>query len=399
MRLSLEQAWQSIDKNTPQLLSVELPLHEAMGRLLTTDIHAPISQPPFPRSPLDGYALHAIDSLGASRETPKILRVIDRSFAGKPASRSVERGEAVRIMTGAPIPHGADCVIRQEDTDYGSTTVALYQTLNVHDNYCFAGEDYLQGDLLVSRNQRIDAGVCMVLAGAGIQTVPVNALPRVAVISTGSELQSPDNPLSEGKIYDANAAYLQARLAELQLPKVTLYQVDDNQTALEQTFSAALEHHDLIISTGGVSVGEADLTPATLEQLGAKAHFHGVDIKPGMPSAFFSLKGKPILALSGNPFACVVTFELLGRRCIAALSGDMSKAPVQEPAALKSAHLKSGAIRRFFSATVTDDHIVSICGSQQNGKTRMLIGNNCIAELPASNDAFAPGTMISIYRL
>ena len=398
MRISLEQALELLSRHAQPLPPVSLLLSDALGRLLQEDVHAAITQPPFPRSPLDGYALRAEDIRSASDQTPVFLRVIGRSFAGVPADVAVGSGEAVRIMTGAPIPEGADCVIRQEDTDYGEETVRIAAPLRPYDNYCFAGEDYRQGELLVSSGSRITAGVSALLAGAGVQQVQVRPLPRVAIISTGSELQQPGQPLACGKIYDANSTYLHARLRELSVEHITLYQAGDNTEALRQTFSAALESHDLVISTGGVSVGQADLVPPVLDALGAEKHFHGVDIKPGMPAAFFTVHGKSVLALSGNPFACVVTFELLGRPLLSALSGDRGLLPPVESAALKDAHEKGRPVRRFCSGHL-ENGTVSIPPLQQNGQTRMLAGSNCLVELPAGSTPLAAGTSLRIFRL
>ena len=397
MSISLEQAWQLIDSRTTCLDTAGLPLFEAVGRALRQDIHAAITQPPFPRSPLDGYALRAADITAASRENPAVLQVIDRSFAGFPAAKTVDTGEAVRIMTGAPIPDGADCVIRQEDTDCGEETVRIYTPLQPHDNYCFAGEDYRAGDLLVSAGSRITAGVCALLSGAGIDRVQVTGLPRVAVISTGSELQKPGTPLSYGKIYDANSAYLMARLRELGIEQATAACVGDDGKALESAFRTALRDYDLVISTGGVSVGQADLVPPTLKALGGEDIFHGIAVKPGMPAAFFTVDGKPVLALSGNPFACVVTFELLGRRALAALSGDAAFLPVTETAKLSGDEKKARPVRRFVSAQLKGG-FVSLSPVTQNGRTRMLPEGNCLAELPEGKDPLAAGTELTVYH-
>lgn len=398
MRISLEQARQLIAAHTKVLPPVLLSPSDALGRLLREDVRAAITQPPFPRSPLDGYALRAEDSQNASPDTPVALRVIGCSFAGFPTETAVGAGEAVRIMTGAPIPEGADCVIRQEDTDYGEETVRIRTPLRPYDNYCFAGEDYRQGELLVPAGHRVNAGVCALLAGAGVDCTAVSALPRVAVISTGSELQDPGQPLAYGKIYDSNSAYLHARLTEFSAEQITLYRAGDSVEDLKQLFSAALAAHDLVISTGGVSVGQADLVPPVLDALGAEKHFHGVDIKPGMPAAFFTVQGKPVLALSGNPFACAVTFELLGRAVLSALSGDDTVLPREETARLEAAHEKARPVRRFFCGRL-ENGVVSVPAAQQNGQTRMLADGNCLAELPAGDAGLAAGDPVRVYRL
>lgn len=398
MRITLEQALSLIETHTTPLAAEALPLSRALGRVLQQNICAPIFQPPFPRSPLDGYALRAEDSAGASRETPRLLRVVDRSFAGVPAVHSVAAGEAVRIMTGAPIPEGADCVIRQEDTNYGEESVELYASLRPYDNYCFAGEDYRAGNCLVPAGLRLSAALCAVLSGAGICSAKVNGLPRVAVLSTGSELQPAGEPLEYGKIYDANAGYLENRLAELHIPQVHCYRSVDHADTLKDAFASALAQHDLVISTGGVSVGQADLVPEVLESLGGTKVFHGVHIKPGMPAALYLVSGKPVLALSGNPFACVVSFELLGRKLLAALSGDKMLLPVCETVTLQNSFEKARPVRRFLCGHIDTDHTIFLSPAQQNSKTHMLVGSNCIVELPAGSEALPAGAQVTAYR-
>jgi molybdopterin molybdotransferase len=394
--IALEEAWARIEAAVRPLPPVLLPAAKALGRHLSRDVFADFDQPPFPRSPLDGYALRAADSLGASRQTPRTLRVIDHSLAGAPAGSRVLPGQAVRIMTGGQIPAGADCVIRQEDTDCGTGRVQLYSQLRPGQNYCRAGEDYRKGQLLARAGSLVTAGVGAVLAGAGMALIPVNALPRVGVLSTGDELQAAGTPLADGQIYDANAAYLTGRLAELGIYDVQAQRVRDEESELARAVKETGAGCGLILCSGGASVGEKDLVPLVLRRLGGQEIFRGVALKPGMPAALFFLGNTPVLVLSGNPFACAATFELLARKALACLSGDVTLAPMRGAARLETPYEIPRPVRRFFCGTVRAGAAM-IPLPQRNGQTHMLADANCLIELPAGEAPLAAGTRVSVY--
>lgn len=396
-RISLEEALQRLMSAVKALAAVEVPLAAALGRVLAEPVIAQMDQPPFARSPYDGYALIAADSQGATKETPVTLVVVGKSIAGSPADVRLERGQAVRIMTGGLIPAGADCVIMQEQTDYGEQTVKVHQELEARANYCERGEDFKTGAVLVAAGRSLGAAEYAVLTSAGCETLTVFPAPRVAVFSTGKELQRVGQPLEPGQIYDSNSAFMSARLQELRLPVVTAARVDDELDELMQAFSAATEQADLVISTGGVSVGEKDLVPEALKRLGAELIFHGVDIKPGMPAAAALLKGVPILALSGNPFAAAVTFELLARPTMATLASDKRLKPLSEQARLAADFEKARPNRRFQRGILSGGK-VTIPAAQGNGQMLTMVGCNCLVELPAG-DALPAGSSVTVYLL
>ncbi|MDR1028903.1 MAG: molybdopterin molybdenumtransferase MoeA, partial [Clostridiales Family XIII bacterium] len=184
--IELETATDLVGRGQERLDAEEISLGDANGRVLAEDVFAALDQPAFPRSPLDGYALIAADSEGASEETPVKLRVVEKIYAGDWTDRRVERGETVRLMTGAVIPEPCDCVIRQEDTDGGEETVSVRQSLRQWQNYCFQGEDYKRGTLLLPASRRLDPAAMAVLASAGISTVRAVRKPIVSIVSTGN---------------------------------------------------------------------------------------------------------------------------------------------------------------------------------------------------------------------
>ena len=214
-RISLEEAWTLITAPLRPLGEEQVDLDRALDRTLSRDVWSSIDQPPFDRSPLDGYALQSRDVQGACPEHPVSLRVVERVCAGEVPHQSVTPGTAVRIMTGAPLPQGCDCVVRQEDTDLGETVVQVYASVLAYQNFIGRGEDYTAGSCLLSAGTRLDAAALGLLASAGCDQVWVYRRPRVALLVTGDEVVSPQvRPLPPGKIYTANSYLLSARLRQ-----------------------------------------------------------------------------------------------------------------------------------------------------------------------------------------
>lgn len=398
MRISLERALELIEEKIFPLRARHLPFGSALGCVTAEDVPALLNQPPFPRSPYDGYALFSRDSAGASKNAPVTLRVVGRSFAGAPAGLELKSGEAVRIMTGGEIPAGADCVIMQEKTDCGEERVQIYESLSPYQNYCHMGEDFKIGEVLISAGTLVNAPVLAVAACSGYKELPVIPLPRTAIIATGDELIHAGEELSTGQIYSSNSVLLSGRLAELSVPVTHESIVSDTLTDICGRIESAAKDAELIITTGGVSVGEKDLVPAALEKLGAKMLFHGVAIKPGMPTALADFRGVSVLALSGNPFACAASFELLGRPLLSRLSANPRLSPPIYEACLEQDFDYHRSMRRFHRGMCRDG-IVRIPPEQGNGQLRTMIGCNCLIELPSGEGALKAGSTVRVYSL
>ena len=397
--IELAQAVELILKTPPLPGEKTIPLKLSHGMILASDIFSGINQPPFDRSPLDGYALRAEDSKGASPASPVTLSVAGKLFAGDPPIAGVQRNQAVRIMTGAPIPQGCDCVIKQEEVDSGENHVTIYRSLHRHENFCFCGEDFKAGSLLLKAGTRLNAAAIGVLASAGVLQVPVRLTPRVALLITGDELvePGPGKTLPPGKIYSSNLSMLNARLCELGFRPDFALQMEDNPETAVKLIKETLEQVDMMITTGGVSVGERDLFNEVFPLMGANQVFHGIKIKPGAPAMFSFLEGKPILSLSGNPFAAAATFELLGRPLLSALAGDFSLLPVKALAALASPYGKKSPFRRFLRGTLNDGK-VTLPGEQASGQLRSLAECNCLVEIPP-NTQVNEGDILEVYLL
>ena len=398
--ISLEEALSLLTGSTAPLGREEVPRSAALGRTLADDVTAPLDQPPFDRSPLDGYALRAADTAGASPEHPAVLRVVETVYAGGVPSRPIGPGEATRIMTGAMLPQGCDCVLQHERTNNGFETVELYAPLSPHDNYCDRGEDYRTGDLLLPAGTVIDAAAVGVLASAGTSSVPVLRRPLVRVLSTGDEVVSPDvHPLPAGKIYGSNQDLLTARLHELGLPDAEGALIGDDPQAVAHEMARLLSGPwDLLITTGGVSAGDKDIFHDALPLLGAQRIFWKVALKPGTPAMFSLWNGKPILSLSGNPFAAAATFELLARPLLAALSGEDRFLPRRTTAVVEGSFPKGSQVRRFLRG-VCHEGRVTLSGKNASGLLSSLVGCNCLVDLPAGSGPVSSGDTVSVLLL
>ena len=326
--ISVEQAMEQILQYTPVINETEeTELNKAGGRVLAQDMVAEFNNPPFDRSPVDGYACKAEDLAGASSEHPVKLKVMEEIDAGQYSERAVEHGQAVRIMTGAAIPKGCDCCVYQERTDYGEDFVEIYTEQKQWDNYCFTGEDFKKGTTLLKKGTYIGYVEAAVLAGMGAAKVPVYRQPRIVLLTTGDEVVEPGNPLPAGKIYNSNMTMLSARLRELGIEPFYMEAVKDDPQIMAEKLKEAAEQADMIITTGGVSVGKKDIMHESLRLLNAERIFWRVKMKPGMPTLFsvYNKEGSnesvsekcmakvPVISLSGNPFGVAVTVELLIR--------------------------------------------------------------------------------------
>lgn len=396
-RISLEEALRLVRDSLRPLGEEMVDLGQALGRTLSRDVCAAIDQPPFDRSPLDGYALRSQDVQGASWDTPVSLRVLERVCAGEIPTQTVTLGTATRIMTGAPLPPGCNCVVRQEDTDLGCLTVQIHTPVAVGQNYVHAGEDYRKGDLLLAAGTRLDAAGVGVLASAGCCRIWVYRRPRVALLVTGDEVVEPTiHPLPPAKIYTANSYLLGARLNELGMEEVSCHVTGDDPREVASCIKQLLAGHDCLISTGGVSVGERDVFHQALPLAGAQPVFWRVQIKPGTPAMYALLGGKPVLSLSGNPFAAAATFELLARPMLHALCPEPQLEMVTLQACLDTAVEQGSSMRRFLRGTYTNGH-VTLPQGHSSGVLRPLVGCNCLVEMPAGSAPLKAGDICTIY--
>lgn len=375
-----------------------VPLSEALGRITAEDCVSPINQPPFARSPLDGYALIAADTRGAGKEKPAELAVVGEVLAGDFWDGQLSRGQAVRVMTGAPIPAGADCVIRQEDTDYGMDRVAVFRELSAYENYCYAGEDFAVGDCLIAAGVRITAVELGILASMGFGAVKVRSMPKIALLATGDELVQPGEALRPGAIYNANQFLLRGRLTELGVQPFVTEHLPDREELVAQRLAELARKADLILTTGGVSVGKRDIMHGALAHAGARKIFWRIQIKPGMPVIFAQLGETPVLSLSGNPYGALAHLEVLVRPLLAHMTGCGKLCAGRETAVIGQAFGKGSGVRRLVRAKVSNGR-VCLPDGHSSGMLASMQGCNCLVDIPAGSSPLRAGDTVEIIRL
>ena len=323
-----------------------ISLDECAGRVLGFDLKAEEDVPPFDRSAYDGYAFQAEDVKNAGKEAPVTLRITETIPAGAAAKLPVEPGTAAHLMTGAKIPAGADCVINFERTEFTDETVTLFAPVKSGDNIVRRGEDVAKGTLLAGIGERIDAGLAGTLAAQGIARVRVFRKPVIGLISTGSEVVEADEALTEGKIRNSNRAAFTALLQSEGCKVRYLGLAGDEVNCISQLIAEGISTCDAVILTGGVSVGDWDVTPAAMEQAGAEILARGVDMKPGMACAYGIAGHKLILGLSGNPASSLTNFCACVLPAVRKLCGKSQPLPRPIRAELKNGFRKKSPTTR-----------------------------------------------------
>ncbi|WLS77656.1 molybdopterin molybdotransferase MoeA [Erwinia pyri] len=303
---------------TPVTETETLTLPAAPGRITACAITSPINVPPFANSAMDGYALRLAEA-GAA------LKVAGKAFAGAPFKGEWPAGSCIRIMTGAPIPPGSEAVVMQEQTEQEGEAIRITARVAAGQNIRLAGEDIVQGATVLEAGIRLGAAELPLLASLGVAEVKVLRKLRVAIFSTGDELQPVGQPLAEGQIYDTNRFAVHLMLDKLGCEVIDLGIIRDDEQALREAFRQADSQADVVISSGGVSVGEADYTKKMLEELG-EISFWKLAIKPGKPFAFGRLKESWFCGLPGNPVSAALTFYQLVQPLLAKLAGEQGPA-------------------------------------------------------------------------
>jgi molybdopterin molybdotransferase len=316
------QATKLVLENTPRLPVVRAPLMDARGLALAEDVRARFDSPPFDNSAVDGYAVRSADATEAGR----IFEVVDEAPAGRPAEKSVGEGEAIKIFTGGVIPDGADAVVMVENTSGWGEEFELKKPAKAGNNLRGAGEDVREGDLMLRAGTEVGAPEIALAATQGYGELPVYRRPKVVVLSTGSELVEPGTrDLSPGEIFDSNSFALLAQALEAGADARRLYAASDEEDVLKSAMEEALTSADIVVTSGGVSVGEKDLVKSTLLDLGVDQVFWGIKLKPGKPVFFGKREGARFFGLPGNPVSAMVCFELFVRPALMQMMGREDK--------------------------------------------------------------------------
>ncbi|HEY3114991.1 MAG TPA: gephyrin-like molybdotransferase Glp [Gemmatimonadaceae bacterium] len=403
--LTVAEASERILAEIRQLGIESVALRKALGRICAEDISATVTMPPWSNSSMDGYAIRSADITPVMSGEPVKLRVVATIAAGEFAPRPLKRGEAMRIMTGAPIPEGADSVIRKEDTDGGSGKVEIRDARDVWKNIRPAGEDYQRGDLLAKRGTPIRPALIGVLASTGVSKVKTFKRPRVAIISSGNELVEIDDfdeVVAARRIVSTNSYTLDALTRVTGGIPVDLGIAADTKASLRRKLESARDC-DLILTSAGVSVGDLDHTRDVFSALGGKQKFWKVKMRPGAPLAFGMLDDIPWLGLSGNPVSAMVSFELFVRPALRKMQGHTALfrrtviVTVEED-------VKIGAkLTHFLRATVTrreDGALVArLTGHQSSGALTSMARANALLIVPETSPKVAKGSQLKALML
>ena len=376
------------------------PIGDCADRILAEDMRAAVNSPPFRRSAMDGFAVRSEDLWGASERRPVVLTVRGCNDAGSPVIRHIGKGEAAQIMTGGVLPEEADAVVKQEIVELRGQDTAVFSAPSKPGD-CFSpiGEDLQEGEILAHAGETVDASAMAAGAAAGLSMLSVRKQVRSAVICTGDELTLPGKPLGEGKIYGSSHLYLTTRLRQCGCADAKAYFAGDDPSGIAKIIRRQIEKGaQLIVTTGGVSVGRKDYLPAVIDMIGGEILFHGIDIKPGMPSMLSKAGETLILSLSGNPYSCACIFELIGRPVIAAMLGKqcVRDKVLQIPSA--DSYNKRSQVRRILRGRF-DGVCVHFSSRQRNGQMAAGIGCNCLIDIPAGNEGIREGDNVRVILL
>ena len=401
--LSLEEALDCVLRHCVPLDCESVSLEAADGRVLAEDIAAQESIPPFPRSPYDGYALRAADTLGSSREHGVVLRIVEEIPAGHAPRKRLAQGQAAKILTGAPIPEGADAVVKFEDTDFTEETVTVFAPCRSGENIVPAGEDIRAGEVVMKKGTVLDAALLGLLAGLGRTAVSVTKEPRVALFSTGDELVAADAPLTPGKIRNSSIYTLSSLVHRCGGRPERGGIVPDQAQAVAQALACAAASADLVLTTGGVSVGDYDMLRRGLEEMGAEILFWKMRIKPGAAFVAAVCHGTLVLSLSGNPSAAAVAFMLLGIPVLRRMEGRSDVMLKRISVRLGRDFPKKSPSRRFLPGGLDILEDGSACllqaERQGNGMLHPLQGCTLLGELSAGSPPVKAGSVITAYQL
>ncbi len=400
--ISVEEAQEAILARICPLGRTRVPLVEALGRVLAEDVCASRPIPPWPNSAMDGYAVRAEDVARASKDRPVSLRVVEELQAGFEARRAVGPGEAIRIMTGAPIPEGADAVVLIEATErVGESEVRVFLAVPRGEAVRLPGEDVKEGQKVFEAGARLNPAAVGMLANIGRPSVYVYQRPRVAILATGEELVELGETPGVGQIFNSNSYALAAQVQEAGGEPILLGIARDDAEDLERRVREGLSA-DLLLTSGGVSVGDFDLVKGALGGLGSEMHFWRVRMKPGKPMAFGTLQGRPVFGLPGNPVSTMVSFELFVRPSLLKMQGRKRLFRPKVEARLLHPMRKSPERRHYVRAVAArreEEWTVQAIEAQGSNILHSMVRANALVVFPEFETELAAGSRVQTFLL
>jgi molybdopterin molybdotransferase len=400
---SVEEHLQRVLAGVVPLSPLDVQLLDARNCVIAEDVTAPWPLPPFDNSAMDGYAVRVDDVKAASDGKPVVLRVVDDVPAGYRASVDVREGTAIRIMTGAPLPEGAEAVVPVEWTDAGMPEVRIMRDVAHGQHVRRRGDDVALGDVVATSGTVLGPREIALLAAVGRGRVSVHPQPRVVIVSTGNELVEPGQPLAPGLITDSNGVTIAAAVQEAGAIAYRVGPVPDDAPTLLSTLEDQLVRADLIITTGGVSAGAYDTVKAVLSRLGT-VEFTKVAMQPGMPQGHGALgpESTPIFTLPGNPVSAYVSFEVFVRPVIRRMLGHQRiYRPVVRAVLTEQLHSPEGKrqFARGHLAVEDGRYVVRPAGGQGSHMLGAMASANCLVVVPEDVTDVRPGTALAVLRL
>ncbi len=380
----------------------EVALADAFGRILSAELTATLPLPHFDRSPFDGYAVRAADTAAAAAATPVVLEVVEEIPAGHQPQKALQPGQAAKILTGAPLPAGADTVIKYEETVFTASSVQISRPLTAGRDVVRVGEALQEGAPLAASGTRLCAPLVALLASQGLARLPVYRRPVAVILSTGSELAPAGTPLAPAQIYETNRWSVGGFLRGLGFQVIDGGIVADDVTRIAQELRAALPQADLVVTTGGASVGDYDFALQAAEQAGAETLFWKVQLKPGGAMTAALADGKLVLGLSGNPGAALIGLFRVAGPCLRRLTGRRKTAARSLRVRLRAPWNKPcGSIRLLRGHLEVEEGTACFVPHEGTGNAVISSFVHCdlLAELPAGTPPLPAGTMVQAWAV
>jgi molybdopterin molybdotransferase len=388
-----QKAKEIIDQHIQPITRTEsVPIDDATNRVLAEDLVAIMTVPPFNRAAMDGYAVKAKDTFGAGQFKPKVFKIVGEVHAGEKPDKKIKLGECLQISTGAVMPDGADSVMMVEDTEREGTQVKIFKSITPHSNVGKMGEDIKEGAVVLKTGVLLDAGKVGVLASQGLTKVKVYEKPRIAVLPTGEEVVPVGKKLETGQLYDINSHTISSLVSSNGGIPVKIGIAGDKTEELRATIKEALKN-DIVVLSGGSSVGERDLLVDVIEGWG-EVLFHGVQVKPGKPTIFAMIEGKPLIGMPGYPTSCLINSYLLLMPALRKMAhlpprkGDIVKAKLS-----RSVPGSTGR-RQFLTVKLVGDEAVSVF--KESGAITSIAEADGYIEIPENIDLLEKGETVTV---
>ena len=396
--LSLEEAVERSLATATFQGSETVSLGNATGRFTAATVNAKVSLPSFDNSAMDGYAVRIRDLYGASPESPAELKCVGIIPAGNHPNQSIEAGTCIRLFTGSPIPTNADAVIMQEDCSNDPNddrNIRFSKPIKPWKNIRFKGEDIRENDRVVTTGKRLTTGTIGLLAATGHGSIEVGIRPKVGLVATGSELVETTNELQAGEIYESNRSMLCSLVTKANgIPNVYPI-VPDSLEATTAAMKKAFAENDVVLTSGGVSVGDHDHVKPAIGRLGGSLNFWKIAVKPGKPFVLGQVDGKSVFGLPGNPVSALVTYLLLVRPVLLKMQGASDLRLTKRIGRLEEKLVNRGDRRHFIRVTLDMDGIVKSAGGQRSHMLSSLAMANGLVDLP-QNSSLAKGDLVEV---